>query len=195
VGIVGLLLAANDPQAHLTLVELQSRLAQLCQKNAAHNGMAARVRVVHGDVLARETQAQLPGASFDLVVSCPPYYPIGQGGINPDREEAIARHELYLPLTALVKAARRMVGFHGRVALVYPSPRLPELLSQLLVNGLTPTRLRLMYPRPGEPAQRALVLAVKGGRSALAIEAPFYLRDENGAYTPCARRALGESLC
>jgi len=55
-----------------------------------------------------------------------------------------------------VRAARRLVGFRGRVALVYPSPRLAELLSSLQSAGLTPTRLRLVHAHPGEPAQRAL---------------------------------------
>lgn len=193
VGIVGLLLGRADPQAQVTLVELQPRLAGLCRENARHNGMAERVRVVEGDLLSPTTRAALPGAGFDQVVSCPPYYRLGEGGLNPDSEEAIARHELRLPLPDLVKAARRLVGFRGQVSLVYPSPRLPQLLTCLDQQGLWPTRLRLVYPRPGEPAQRAVVQAVKGGRAALVIDPPFYVRDETGAYTPEARRALGDA--
>ena len=85
----------------------------------------------HAEVLAAATRQLLPGAGFDLVASCPPYYPLGQGGINPGSEEAIARHELRLPLPDLVRASRRLLGFRGRLALVYPSPRLPELLAAL----------------------------------------------------------------
>ena len=172
VGIVGLTLAKNDPAAPLTLVELQPRLAALCRKNAVHNGLAERVTVVQGDLLAASTQKQLPGAGFDLVASCPPYYPLGQGGVNPDGEEAIARHELRLPLPDLIRAARRLIGFRGRLAVVYPSNRLPELLAAMLSCGLQPTRLRLVHPHEGEPAQRVLVEAQKGARAQLAIEPP-----------------------
>jgi tRNA1Val (adenine37-N6)-methyltransferase len=193
VGVVGLTLGKNDPAATLTLVELQPRLAALCGQNAAANGLADRCTVIQGDLLSPATQKQLPGACFDLVVSCPPYYPLGQGGVNPDSEEAIARHELRLPLPDLVRAARRLIGFRGRFAVVYPSPRLSELLAQLLSCGLQPTRLRLVHPHPGEPAQRALVEARKGGRGGLHIEPPLYVRDASGQYTQEARRALGES--
>lgn len=192
VGIVGLLLAQRDPTAQLTLVELQPRLAALCQENARRNGMEDRVSVIEGDLLARETRPKLPGATFDRVVSCPPYYRLGTGGINPDGEEAIARHELRLPLSDLVAAARRLVGFRGQVSLVYPSPRLSEMLRHLEDHGLTPLRLRLVYPRPGEPAQRALITACKGARASLTIDPPFYVRDEHGEYSREARRALGE---
>ncbi len=192
VGIVGLTLAKNDPAAPLTLVELQPRLAALCRKNAAHNGLSERVTVVQGDLLAASTQKQLPGAGFDLVASCPPYYPLGQGGVNPDGEEAIARHELRLPLPDLIRAARRLIGFRGRLAVVYPSNRLPELLAAMLSCGLQPTRLRLVHPHEGEPAQRVLVEAQKGARAQLAIEPPLYVRNADGSYTAEARRALGE---
>jgi tRNA1Val (adenine37-N6)-methyltransferase len=193
VGIVGLLLGRGDPRAQVTLVELQPRLAELCRKNAAENDLHARCTVVEGDVLSPQLRKLLPGAGFDLVVSCPPYYPVGKGGVNPDGEEAIARHELHLPLPDLVRAARRLIGFRGRVALVYPSPRLPQLLSSLLAEGLTPTRLRLVHAHAGEPAQRALVEGRKGARGGLFIEPPLFLRERDGSYTEEARRILGDS--
>jgi tRNA1Val (adenine37-N6)-methyltransferase len=192
-GVVGLVLGRADPAAQVTLVELQPRLAQLCRDNARKNGLADRITVVEGDLLDRALRRQLAGASFDLVASCPPYYPLGRGGVNPTSEEAIARHELRLPLPALVQAARRLVGFRGRVAFVDPSPRLGELLAGLAAAGLQPVRLRLVYPRPGEPAQRAIVEARKGARGDLVIEPPFYVRDPEGRYTPEAQRALGEA--
>jgi tRNA1Val (adenine37-N6)-methyltransferase len=193
VGIVGLLLGRADAAAEVTLVELQPRLAGLCRRNAAENGMGGRVTVVEGDVLSAPVRKQLPGAFFDLVASCPPYYQLGRGGVNPDSEEAIARHELHLPLEALVRAARRLVGFRGRVAFVYPSPRLPELLSSLCKEGLTPTRLRLVHAHAGDPAQRVLVEGKKGARSDLVIEPPLYLRSADGGYTDEVRKLLGET--
>jgi tRNA1Val (adenine37-N6)-methyltransferase len=192
VGIVGLLLGGKDPRAQVTLVELQPRLAELCRRNAAENGLAERCTIVEGDVLSPAVRKLLPGAGFELVTSCPPYYPVGTGGVNPDSEEAIARHELHLPLGELVRAARRLVGFRGRVALVYPSPRLPELLASLQGAGLTPTRLRLMHPRPGEPAQRALVEGRKGARGGLTILPPLFLRNPDGSYSDEARQILGD---
>jgi tRNA1Val (adenine37-N6)-methyltransferase len=193
VGVVGLLLARLDSQAQLTLVELQPRLAALCLRNAAHNQLAPRCTVVEGDVRSAAVRKQLPGAWFDLVASCPPYYQLGRGGVNPDSEEAIARHEIHLPLAELVRAARRLVGFRGRVALVYPSPRLPELLSALVAEGLTPTRLRLVHTHADQPAQRALVEGRKGARGGLVALPPLILRHPDGSYSEEARRLFGDA--
>lgn len=192
VGVVGLALAVSLPATQVTLVELQPRLAALSRKNIVENDLSGRCRVVQADVLAPATRRLLPGAGFDLVASCPPYYPLGQGGVNPGSEEAIARHELRLPLPDLVRASRRLLGFRGRLALVYPSPRLPELLAALVECGLAPRRMRLVHPFRGEPAQRVLIEAQKGARGSLVIEPPLYLREDSGVYTPEARRALGE---
>lgn len=192
VGVVGLLLARNDPQAQVTLVELQPRLADLCRRNADGNSLGGRCTVVEGDVRSADLKQRLPGAWFDLVASCPPYYALGRGEVNPDSEEAIARHEIHLPLGDLVQAARRLVGFRGRVAFIYPSPRLPQLLASMVTEGLTPTRLRLVHAHAGEPGQRAIVEGRKGARSGLVVEPPLILRTNAGTYTDEALRILGD---
>ncbi len=192
VGIVGLGLARRFERAQVTLVELQPRLAELSRRNIIENELTDRCRVVLADVLSASTKQVLPGGRFELVASCPPYYPVGHGGVNPDSEEAIARHELRLPLPKLVAAAKRLVGFRGRVAFVYPSPRLSELLVALAECSLPVRRLRLVHPQAGEPAQRVMVEAQKGYRGGLLIEPPLYIREADGRYTAQARRALGE---
>jgi len=192
VGVVGLGLSRRFVSSQVTLVELQPRLAELSRRNIAENGLSERCQVVEADVLGAGARQSLAGGSFELVASCPPYYPVGHGGVNPDSEEAIARHELRLPLPKLVAAAKRLVGFRGRVALVYPSPRLSELLVALAACALPVRRLRLVHPHTGEPAQRVLIEAQKGYRGGLQIEPPLYIREPDGRYTPQARRALGE---
>ena len=136
---------------------------------------------------------------LDLVASCPPYYVLGRGGVNPTDEEAIARHEVHLPLSDLVRASRRLLRPRGRLAVVYPTPRLPELFVALAEQGLSPTRLRVVHPYADEPGQRVLVEAQKGARSSLVIDPPLHLRTRSqpsrgggGDYTEEAKRILGD---
>jgi tRNA1Val (adenine37-N6)-methyltransferase len=136
----------------------------------------------------------LAGASFDLVVSNPPYQARGNGPANPDDEAAIARHELRLTLADLVREARRLLAPGGRAAFIYPVDRLPALLGTLEAEGLRSLRVRPVYPRPGQPARRVLVAAHKGARGPLVLEPPLYVLGDDGAYTPEARRALGEPV-
>jgi tRNA1Val (adenine37-N6)-methyltransferase len=88
---------------------------------------------------------------------------------------------------------RRVLKEGGRAALVFPSARLPDLLAALDGERLRPLRLRCVHSRAGEPANRVLVEALKGGRGPLVIEPPLVLRGSDGSYTPEALRALGEA--
>ncbi|HEX2569685.1 MAG TPA: tRNA1(Val) (adenine(37)-N6)-methyltransferase [Polyangia bacterium] len=192
VGVIGLALAVRDPSATVTLLELQPRMARLARSNVEGNGGTDRVQVVEADLSnARAMRRLLTGASFDLVVSSPPFFTLASGPPVPDQEEAIARHELRLTLSDVCREARRLLVPGGRAALVFPSDRLTELLGGLDHEGLRPTRLRAIHPRPGQPAQRVLVLAIKGGKGGLVIEPPLIVRDDHG-YTPEVSEALGD---
>ncbi|HEY7957380.1 MAG TPA: methyltransferase [Polyangia bacterium] len=194
-GVLALGLLCADPDARVTAVELQPRLAELARKNAVENGLSDRAQVIELDLADRKAAKRaLPGASFDLVVSNPPYRPLGEGGTNPDGEEAIARHELRLTLSAVCAEARRLLVPGGRAAIVYPAERLPSLLATLDGAGLRPFRLRLIHGKQKEPARRALVEARKGHRGHLTVEPSLVVHDDDGAYTADARRALGERL-
>ena len=193
VGPIGLALAARDPEARVTLVELQPKMASLARRNVADNGLASRASVVEVD-LADEaaSRALLRGASFDRVVSSPPYFPVAAGPTVPDESVAIARHELRLTLPALARAARRLLVPGGRVFIVFPSDRLVSLVTALVAEHFAVSRLRPIQPRPEQPANRVLVEAVKGGRAGLLLESPLVVRSDSGGYSDEARRALGE---
>jgi tRNA1Val (adenine37-N6)-methyltransferase len=193
-GVIALGLALAFPEARVTAVELQPRLAELARRNVDENRLGARVSVVQADLAdAAAARAALPGASFDLAASNPPFRPLGEGDANPAAEEAIARHEVRLALADVAREARRALRPGGRCAIVYPAERLTALLGTLDGEGLRPLRLRLVHARPGEPARRALVEARKGARGHLVVEPPLLLRDVDGEYSADARRALGEA--
>lgn len=196
VGVIGLALSARDPSAKVVLAELQPRSAELARRNVIENGCQGRVEVVNVDLAdERASRSALPGASFDRVVSSPPYFLLSAGPPVPDESEAIARHEIRLDLPRLARAARRLLVPGGRAYIVFPSERLPALMQSLESEGLRPIRLRPVYPRmgPGIAANRVLVEAQKGGRAGLVLEEPLYVRDATGAYTDEARIALGEA--
>jgi tRNA1Val (adenine37-N6)-methyltransferase len=193
VGVIGLALALRDPSARVTLAELQPSMAGYARRNVDENGLADRVQVVEVDLAARAAKGSLPGASFDRVVSSPPFFAVESGPTVPDESEAIARHEVRLTVTQLAKAARRLLVQAGRAYFVYPSDRLVDLLAALDGEALRPVRLRPIYPRPGAGCNRVLVEAVKGRRGGLVFEEPFLVRNERGEYEPEAAAALGES--
>jgi release factor glutamine methyltransferase len=76
-GAIALAIADEHPGARVTALDASEDALALARENAELTGFAGRVEFVQGDV-----SAGLPGASYRLVVSNPPY-------VRPDEIEAL----------------------------------------------------------------------------------------------------------
>jgi len=169
-GIILLILLLTRPIRHAVGVEIQADLAEQARRNALLNGYGQRMSVMVGDIRA----LPLPSQWADAVVCNPPYRPVASGRINPDRQRAIARHEILLSLEDILKASHRILRPGGRLALIYPSGRLAELLARMRIRGLEPKRIRLIHPDPEAEAKLVLVEASSGGRKGLKVLPPLF---------------------
>jgi tRNA1Val (adenine37-N6)-methyltransferase len=191
-GAVSFVLLAGDPSASGVGVELQDSLAALAAEGAKRNGLGARLEIRRGDV--RVLGASLGAGSFDLVVTNPPFHPMGQGSRSPHETRALANHEVALTLTDWVAIAARAVRPGGRVAAIFPAERAFELGAALRERDLAPTRLRAVHPHLDRPATRVLVEAERGGGAALVVEPPLVVHAGGSErFSPEVRRLLEES--
>jgi tRNA1Val (adenine37-N6)-methyltransferase len=191
-GPVAFLLLARDPEARGIGIEIQPRLARLAALGARANGYGDRLEVRAADV--RELGAL--GGGFDLVVTNPPYRPVGTGVLPPDEERSIANHELTLRLDQWLDAAARMLRPGGRLAAIFPAQRWPELAAGLTSRGLPPARLRPVSSRPASTPRRLLVEARRTDGSptsaAVAVAPPLVVHEGEG-FSEEMRRILGEA--
>src|SRR5690606_31014698 len=74
IGSVLMMVAWKRPAARLVGVEAQEGSYALLQENLEANGLAARVRTIHGDFREPEVRAAI-GGRFSLVTGTPPYFP------------------------------------------------------------------------------------------------------------------------
>jgi tRNA1Val (adenine37-N6)-methyltransferase len=190
-GPLSFLLLARDPAASGVGVEIQPRLAALATRGRDENGWSARLDVIAGDV---RQVGDLEDASFDLVVTNPPYRTVDESPPSPNQERAIAHHEITLRLEEWIAIAARAVRPGGRVAAILPAARADELLMGLVARGLAPVRARYAHPRAGEPASRLLIEARRGERRDNLVEAPLVVHETDGQFTPEVRRMLGEPV-
>lgn len=182
-GIVSLLLAFFRPDAVLTALELQPRLAALLRRNVDLNAFQERIRVVEGDCC--RIASLLPAGACDLVVCNPPYRALASGRRNPAAEQAVARHEIAARLEDVVRAAAFVLKTRGRAAFVYPAVRAATLLRTLPAHALEPKRLQSVHSFPGDPGRLVLVEAVKNGGEGLTLLPPLHVyREKGGGYTP-----------
>ena len=187
-GAISLLLAARGAR-QVTGIELSPTVAALFAASVAHNRLG-QVKAINDDI--RAVAAHVPAGTLDLVVANPPYRRMASGKIRKASCQQAACHEQETTLEAFVQAAAFAVRYRGRVAFCYLPERLVDLCVAFRQAGLEPKRLQLVYARTGQPAQLALVEAVRGGRPGLETAPPLILYGQDGrSYTEEALRWYG----
>ncbi|MFZ2446116.1 MAG: methyltransferase [Syntrophobacteraceae bacterium] len=171
-------------------IEIQPELAKLAQENVEENDLGDMVEIREMDL--RQAASHFEPGSFDLVLSNPPYRKPGSGRVNPNRQKALARHEITATLPDVFAAARHLLPQGGRIALIYPATRIGHLLCSAHERGFSPKRLRIIHSRPGGPGRLVHLECRKGGGEEARIEPPFYVYGADGAYTEAMRKMYEE---
>lgn len=183
-GVIGIILAFRSRRIGIDMVELSSRAAALAERNIAANGLSDRLRVMNRDLRGlRQSEV----GRYQLVISNPPYYPLGSG-TPPAESRAMARQELECSLAELADVSSKLLGDGGRLALVYPAERLAQAFCTLSSAGLEPKRLRLVQARVDKAPSVALMECRRGGRPGLSVEPALIIKDPGGADTDEIRK-------
>jgi len=188
-GVVLLILAFRGLGESLLGIEIQPELFSLAQRNALENGLDERARFLNADF--RAVSELLPPRCCDMVVSNPPYRRLSTGRVNPDKQRAIARHELVATLTDVFKAADHLLGDGGRLGLIYPAPRLGSLLAAAHEAGFCPKELTVIHSDPASSARLVYVQCTKRGGEELHISPPFIIYEGAGEYSAAMKRLYG----
>jgi tRNA1Val (adenine37-N6)-methyltransferase len=187
-GVVGILLAHFYPFKRLVSVEVQEELAVLARRNVERNGYSGRIEVRHQDV--HTFAADETAGSYDLLVSNPPFQPVGASRASTYRQRAVARQESLLQPGDLFAAAQRLLHPGGRMAMIHRPWRWPELRGLMERHDLNPSRIRQVLPREGEEPNIILVEAVKGELARQSEQDPLVLFQQPGLYTEEAEALL-----
>ena len=180
-GIISLILAYRRPDIRIYGVEVQKELAELALSNLKENRQQNRISVICTDM--KLLKSKMTGGLFDLVVCNPPYRKYGSGRISPDKQRAIARHEIKANLPVVVQTARRMLRTSGRFVLIYSAERMTDVLSQMRADHVEPKYIRMIHSDPDSEARLVLIEGVKAARPGLKIASPLIVYDRNGEYT------------
>ncbi len=180
-GVVPILMAYRHPDTNFVGVELQEALARLAVRNVAANQMQKRVEIHHQDM--RTLQPGVIESPVDWIVSNPPYRSANSGRMNPNRQRAVARHEIHLRLRDLMSVCRRFLKTGGRFAIIYPAQRMVDLFGEMRSAGIEPKWLQSIHSRAGETAKLAVVKGKMRGRPGLVVAAPLAIYESDGRYT------------
>lgn len=180
-GIIPILLEAKTEGRHFTGLEIQEESADMARRSVALNGLNEKVSIVTGDI--KEAGQLFAAASFDVIVTNPPYM-IGNHGIKcQDSPKAIARHEICCTLEDIVRESSRMLKSNGRFYMIHRPFRLVEIFAVLTKYKLEPKRMQLVYPYVDKEPNMVMIEALYGGKSRITIEKPLIVYKTQGQYT------------
>ena len=182
-GVVGLVLAMRYPWTEVLLIEIQEGLSSLAQRNVDINQLSQRVQVLTADAASINNGYPDLIEEFDAVVSNPPFRKPGTGRISPCSERAIARHEIKLTLTDLIRTSSALLKNRGRFFMVYHPCRFSEVIYAMKEFLLEPKRVRFVHPDNISEATMVLIEAVKGGGVELKVDPPLLVYERDGLYT------------
>ncbi|MBE7025302.1 MAG: tRNA1(Val) (adenine(37)-N6)-methyltransferase [Ruminococcaceae bacterium] len=189
-GIIPILLAGKTEAEAIYGLEINPVQVRLAKRSIAENNLS-HVEMIEGDV--KEANTLFTGKRFDAVTCNPPY--IRDGRIqNPNRNKAIARHEILCTLSDVLKSAAKVLRYGGRLYMVHRPDRLTEIMREMHNCRLEPKRLRSVHAKKESRASLVLIEAVLGGGTFLHVMPPLILYQEDGTYTKDALASYGRDI-
>ncbi len=180
-GALSVLLCARHPHITVTGLEIQPEVAALAQENIQHNQLEQRMQVRCGDM--KQCKTMFPTGSFDYVVCNPPYFAQKSGFSAKNINKSTARQDSSGTAADAVQAAAYLVKFGGRVAFVYRSERVCELISQMKSRQLEPKRMRFVHQQANAVPSAVLIEARRGSAPGVQVLPPLLVCGENGEHT------------
>ncbi len=181
-----MLMAAHCQGLHIDGVEIQPEIADMARRSVILNGLQDRMRIFQMDM--RDAWQTFGAGAYTLAVCNPPYGRSGGGLENESEAKRIARHEGDIPPDAVAEAASRLLSSGGKFCVIYPAPRIFEMMTAMEHHHLAPKRIRTVHGVEGRAPKFVLLDAVKDGGAMLHWQPPLNLRDAGGEYTEEWRR-------
>ena len=180
-GVIPILLTAKTKASHIDALEIQEESADMAQRSVQLNGLTDKIKIIQGDI--KEASDLLGKASYDYVITNPPYMNNDHGLKNPELPKAIARHEILCSLEDVIREGACVLKPGGHFIMVHRPFRLIEIITCLTRCKLEPKRMRFVHPFADKEPNMVLIDAVRGGNSMVKIESPLVIYATQGQYT------------
>jgi len=164
-GIVGLLVARDNPKVQLEAVEKQDVFVKYATANATANNIP--YKIYHKDFLDMEDNVK-----YDFVVSNPPFYP--QGVTKSDNEMLInARYNFNLELGKFFKKVSRILKPKSHFIFCYDASQFGIVCAELYKVKLRAVDVQFVHPKADRKASLVMIHARNGSKSLMKVWEPF----------------------
>lgn len=176
------MILSTKTKAKIIGIELQKDVYELARKSIEYNGLTDQIQLFNMDI--KDLKNNFSGDSVDVITCNPPYFKVDEhSNLNDDKHKVLARHEISITLTDIVKVARYLLKNNGVLSLVHRTDRFLDILRICSEQGMEVKRIQFVYPKVGTESNMILVEARKNGGVGLKVLPPLYAHEENGNYT------------
>lgn len=180
-GIISILIHAKKNPKSITALEIQEEMAEMAKRSIIYNKLEEHIAILPMDL--KHAPSKLGKASFNAVVTNPPYMKLGSGIINPSEKQAVSRFEVSCTLEEVLDSAYEVLMPGGRFFMVHRTDRLVDIMFSMRSKGIEPKRIRFVHSRIGKRPHLLLIEGMKGGNPELRFMDPLYIYDDKGKYT------------
>ena len=179
--IIPLLLAFRWPDLNIIGVEIQKELSGFARQNIITNNLESTVQILHENINNIKL-SDIKGPA-DIIVSNPPYKKKNSGRLNPNSQKAIARHEITLDINMLFYCSNRLLKTQGKLYIIFPAERLPDLILTMGHYKFTPDFIRFVHIKKKSIAKLIILCAVKNSDKPCVIHPPLYIYESENKFT------------
>lgn len=173
-GLGGIALALSTKcDAHIIGVEVEKSVADVAYQSVCYNHLEKRIDIINQDIkdYARDAKPN----TFDMIVSNPPYFFADKGYLNQNCTVAKARHNMTLEIEDIVKIANKLLKDKGKLALVFTTDRLMELIELYHQYHFAIKRIQFIYGGHNKSAKTFLIEGTKNGKPGVRVDFPIIL--------------------
>ena len=165
-GIVGLLVARDNPKVTLEAVEKQDAFIEYSRHNARVNKIEYRLHTC--DFLDLEVDEK-----YDYIISNPPFYP--EGVTKSDNAMLFnARYNSNLPLNDFFKKVSRVLKPQSHFIFCYDASQFGEICIALDKVKFKVVDVQFVHPKSDKVASLVMIHARNGSKSRMKIWEPFF---------------------
>ncbi len=170
-GVVGLLVARDNPKVELEAVEKQDIFVQLATTNARVNKIDYKLH--QSDFLDLDETVK-----YDYIISNPPFYP--EGATKSENEILCnARYNINLPLKEFFKKVSRVLKPQSHFIFCYDASQFGEICVELDKVKLKVVDVQFVHPKVDRVASLVMIHVRNGSKSLMKVWQPFISFDKN----------------
>lgn len=170
-GVVGLLVARDNPKVQLEAVEKQKAFVEYATTNARVNKIDYKIH--HGEFLDLDDNTK-----YDYIISNPPFY---HDGASRSEDEMLfnARYNVNLPLRDFFKKVSRLLKPKAHFIFCYDASQFGLICGELARVKLRVVDVQFVHPKIDKKASLVMLHVRNGSNSLMKVWEPFISFDGN----------------